>query len=291
MTDPDWEALRTLGIVADTGSMARAAEKLGCAVSTVTRRIDGLEQALGLTLLHRARGGAIPTEAGAAILSSVEGASQFLNQIPRLAKHYHRFENRRPVRISATETVINEILMPHIAALRSRCPEPLFEFESSFEISSLEFGETDLAIRLARPAQSSLIMRKLPKINMSVFISTAQLGDRDPGSINLQDENMVWIDRGFGDIAENRLIDEFGIHDKITIRSTSVRALAIACSLGQGMALLPDFLGNEHGLIALRKYPIAARDAWLVFHPETRNEPTMRNVRRWVVESFQTALS
>lgn len=290
MADPDWEALRTLGIVADTGSMARAAEKLGCAVSTVTRRIDGLEQALGLTLLHRARGGAVPTEAGAAILGSVEGASQFLNQVPRLAKHYKRFDNRRPVRISATETVINELLMPHIAGLRERCPELLIEFESTYEISNLEFGETDLAIRLVRPSQSSLIIRNLPKIDMSIFISIEQLSGRDPATISLQDENMVWIDSGLGDIAENRLIDELGIRDKITIRSTSVRALALACSHGQGMALLPHFLGQALGLVALRQFPIAARDAWLVHHPETRNDPVMRKVRRWVVESFQSTL-
>ncbi|QKG70520.1 LysR family transcriptional regulator [Erythrobacter mangrovi] len=291
MSDPDWEALRTLGIVADTGSMSRAAEKLGCAVSTITRRIDGLEQALGLTLLHRARGGVVPTEAGAAILASVKDASQFLNQVPRLAKHYHRFENRRPVRISATETVINEILMPHIVGLRSSCPDALFEFESSFELSSLEFGETDLAIRLARPVQSNLIMRKLPSIGMSVFINTTQLADRDPADVRLQDENIVWFDQGFGNIAENRLVEELGIHDRITLRSSSVRALAIACSHGQGLALLPNFLGKGIGLIPLAQYPIAPRDVWLVYHPETRNDPAMRKVRRWVVQSFRATLA
>ena len=290
MSSPDWEALRTLGVVAETGSMARAGEQLGCAVSTVARRIDGLEQALGLTLLHRTRGGAKPTDAGKAILGSVAHASQFLNQVPRQAKHFRRFKNRQPVRISATETAINDILLPRIGELRQACPEPLIEFESTNEISSLEFGETDIAIRLAPPAPSNLITRKLPKVGMSVFISEGRLADRDPATIGLNHEDVIWIDRGLGDIAENRLVEQLGIAGQIVLRATSVRALAIACQHGQGMTLLPDYMGKDFGLVALSHIRLPAREAWLVYHPETRSDPTMRKVRRWVVKCFEERL-
>jgi len=290
MADPDWEALRALSVVHRTGSMASAAGELGCAVSTVTRRIDGLEQSLGLTLVHRARDGAVPTEAGSAILASVEKASEFLNQVPRQAKHYRHFKNRQPVRISATETAINDILMPRISSLRTTCPELLLEFESSNQISSLEFGETDLAVRLARPVQNDLITRKLHAVEMSFFVSEAQLAGRGISDLMLEHEDIAWIDSGLGDIAENRLIEQLGIGNRIVLRATSVRALALACSHGQGLALLPNYMGLDFGLVALDHLPVPPRQAWLVYHPETRNDPAMRKVRKWVVECFDLRL-
>ncbi len=266
--------------------MARAAEELSCAVSTVARRIDGLEQTLGLTLLHRARGGATPTDAGEAIIRSIDFAAKHLDQIPRQAKNHRQFKRRRPVRISATETAINDILLPHVSRLRHACPELLVEFESTNAISSLEFGQTDLAIRLVQPEPADLIMRKLVPVKLSFFVSASQLGNRDPSSVSLQQDDLVWIDSGLGDIAENRMIDQLEIGDRIVLRATSVRALALACEAGQGVALLPNYMGREFGLIGLDHIDGSSRQPWLVYHPETRRDPIMRSVRRWVIECF-----
>lgn len=271
--------------------MASAAEELGCAVSTIARRIDGLEQSLGLTLLHRARGGATPTDAGEAIIRSIDSAAKHLDQIPRQAKNHRQFRRRKPVRISATETAINDILLPHISALRHACPELLVEFESTNAISSLEFGQTDLAIRLVRPEPADLIMRKLATVKLEFFVSAIQLGDRDQSSISLRRDDIVWIDSGLGDIAENRMIDQLEIGDSIVLRATSVRALALACAAGQGVALLPTYMGQEFGLIALDHLEGSSRQPWLVYHPETRRDPVMRSVRRWVVDCFDTLLN
>ena len=287
MVQPDWEALRIFAQVAHEGSMSRAAVELGCSVSTVARRIDGLEQALGLTLLHRAQSGAVPTKAGGAILASVDQGARALDQVPRIARNYRRFASRQPVRLSSTEPVINDILMPHIAALRARLPDVLIEFEATNAIVSLEFGATDLAIRLAEPTQSDAVARKLPPVGLSLFISPARLGDRDPGMIALNTEDVVWIDSGYGDIAENRLIETLGIGDRIMLRATSVRALALACAAGQGLAMLPDYMGRAFGLVRLPGHRVPGRQAWMVHHRETHRDPVMRAIRRWVVECFE----
>ncbi|MEM7780936.1 MAG: LysR family transcriptional regulator [Pseudomonadota bacterium] len=286
MTTPDWEALRTFSWVAKTGSMAGAAEELGCAVSTVGRRIDGLEQSLGLTLLHRARIGAVPTEVGQAILASVDQAARSLDEIPRQARYFVHFRDRKTVRLSATETVINDILMPRISELRGQYPNLLLEFEATNSHASLEFGETDLAIRLVQPKQSELVTRKLAPVKIAFFVSEIQLAGRKAEQVSLEDEDLVWIDSGLGDIAENRLIHDLGIVERITLRATSVRALAVACSQGQGIAMLPSYMGHELGLHELRHIGAPRREAWLVFHPETRNDPVLRNVRKWVVRCF-----
>lgn len=290
MSQPDWEALKAFSLVARTGSLAGAAEALGCAVSTVSRRIEGLEQTLELTLLHRARAGAVPTDVGQTILTSIDQAAQSLDRIPRQARHYHHFRSRQNVRLSATETAINDILMPRIGKLRLVLPEVLVEFESSNSYSDLEYGRTDIAIRLLLPDKADLITRKLAPIGIAVFISSTQLGGRDASQIQFLDEPIVWIDSGLGDIAENRLIDQLGIRQNIALRATSVRALALACRHGQGLAMLPRYMGHDLGLIELPHLSVPDRQAWLVYHPETRRDPILKKVRNWIIECFAASV-
>lgn len=288
MNEPDWEALRTFNLVAKTGSMAAAADEMGCAVSTVARRIDGLEQTLGLAILHRARAGAVPTDVGASILANIDQAAQSLNQIPRQARHYLSFADRRTIKMSATETVINDILMPKVGKLRAAHRNLLLEFDSSNTQVSLEFGQADIAVRLSQPTQQELIIKKLAPVRIGVFVSTERLGERAPSTLSLHNEDIVWIDSGLGDIAENRLIDQLGISDQIVMRANSVRALAIACKAGQGLAMLPVYMGRDLGLVPLPHITVPNRQAWLVYHPETRRDPVMRAARRWVVNCFDS---
>jgi molybdenum-dependent DNA-binding transcriptional regulator ModE len=62
----DIEELRTFVQVADAGSVALAARRLGVSKSIVSRRLARLEQDLGVQLLARSTHGAALTEAGAA---------------------------------------------------------------------------------------------------------------------------------------------------------------------------------------------------------------------------------
>jgi DNA-binding transcriptional LysR family regulator len=56
--------LRTFLAVVETGNLAAAAQSLNVTPSTVTARLNGLEDELGQTLLHRHKSGAELTSAG-----------------------------------------------------------------------------------------------------------------------------------------------------------------------------------------------------------------------------------
>lgn len=58
------EELRTYLAVLETGSMVAASRRLNVTQSTVTARLNGLEEELGQRLLHRSKSGAEPTSAG-----------------------------------------------------------------------------------------------------------------------------------------------------------------------------------------------------------------------------------
>ena len=57
-------SLETFVAIVDTGSLVRASERLHVTQSTVTTRLNALEEDLGQTLLHRQKSGAVMTLAG-----------------------------------------------------------------------------------------------------------------------------------------------------------------------------------------------------------------------------------
>jgi DNA-binding transcriptional LysR family regulator len=64
MAPPDWTTLRILLAAIECGSVTRASEKCGIAVSAAAKRIQDLETELGVRLLNRAARGVTPTAAG-----------------------------------------------------------------------------------------------------------------------------------------------------------------------------------------------------------------------------------
>lgn len=58
----EWSDIRYFLAVAGTGSSLRAAQEVGSSQSTVTRRIDALERALGLKLFERRAQGYLLTD-------------------------------------------------------------------------------------------------------------------------------------------------------------------------------------------------------------------------------------
>ena len=56
--------LQTFLAVIETGSLSRAAARLHITQSTVTARLQALEDSLGQRLVNRQKSGAVPTAAG-----------------------------------------------------------------------------------------------------------------------------------------------------------------------------------------------------------------------------------
>src|SRR5215475_13245777 len=72
--------VRVLISVAETGSMSKAAERLGTSQPAVSRAISDLEHALGVSLLDRSPAGVEPTEYGYALIKRGLAAFDELRQ-------------------------------------------------------------------------------------------------------------------------------------------------------------------------------------------------------------------
>lgn len=289
--EPDWDDLKCFVAIARHGSLTEAGAALGVSPATIGRRIDGLEKALGLTLVKRHHAGAVLTQAGEAILACAEPGARHLAQVARVARAYRAIPQDTPIRVSSTESMIADVLAPRIGELLDAAPHLRIEFVVSNELSNLNNGEADIAIRLSAPKSDTLLTRKLPAIRLGLFCSKAYLGKRKADALVLTDERLLWLDPRYGPIPENNWITEQDLEHAVRLRSSSVRALHNAVAANAGIAPLPVFSAARSDFVEIAAPPLPKRHPWLVFHRDTRDNKPMKTVRDWIAQSCRIAFA
>ena len=154
------ELLRIFIKVADCGSFSAAARQLRLAPSSVSRKIDQLEQQLCATLLIRSTRQITLTDKGRLFLA---GARQNLAQWDNLVGTLRQPSNspRGHLKISAFESFGRLHLSPLLPAFLRRHPQVQITFELDNRMVDLATEDVDIAIRIGQPRDSSLRARKL----------------------------------------------------------------------------------------------------------------------------------
>ncbi len=286
----DWDNIRCFLAVGRHGTLSESARELGVSVATLARRIDSLEAQLNIKLLRKSPKGAKLTPHGEAIMRFAEPGARQINQISRFARALVGEPHQPSVRVSATEGVIADILVPFLPQFCQNNPDISIDLEVANQIADLNSGRTDMAIRMSRPTEETLIGMRLPTIRLGLFCSPVYLKGRDPKGLDLGEERLVWLDRAYGDIAENIWLQSQGLDRGAVIRSSSVRALFNAVSVGVGISPLPVFTAQAAGFIQLCQHTLPERQPWLVFHTDTKTVPRLKAVRDWIVKAFKHAL-
>nr|WP_258053054.1 LysR substrate-binding domain-containing protein [Streptomyces sp. Ru73] len=116
------ESLRLLVLVAELGSLGRAAERLRIAQPSASRRLSTLERALGLVLVDRTRRGSRLTASGQIVAGH---ARRVLDEVDGLLARSDALRNRREaeLRVAASLTIAEYLLPAWISELRRRRPE------------------------------------------------------------------------------------------------------------------------------------------------------------------------
>jgi DNA-binding transcriptional LysR family regulator len=143
---PDLHALELLVAVADTGSLGRAATRLGISQPTASGRMSTLERRIGLPLLARDTTGSQLTEAGELV---TEWARTILEQADALTEGIAalKAQQQGDLRIAASLTLAEFLLPDWLVAVRVRHPlvrVALKVTNSEHVIQSLRRGEADL---------------------------------------------------------------------------------------------------------------------------------------------------
>jgi len=275
-----WDDLRVLLALYRVGSLKAAASHLEVNISTVSRRLDALEEACGQQLFDRTSSGTRPTASAEALLPFAE---QMEAGAIELAHAVDGFETEPTglVRITAPPGVIDHFLGGAMAELASRHPRLQIEIDSSIGYSDLTRREADIALRIVRPVSGDLVTTRL---GVSGFVVVASPGwvRRHDGNLT-QPEKVGWVTycADLAHLPESAWIVSRVPQSSIPIRSNSLTAQLEAVRAGVGATVVPEPFASLPGLsqVALSRKlsasvrAIQERGLWLVGHRALRRVP------------------
>ena len=152
------EELRTFIAAARIGSFAKAARQLNLSPAMVGRRIQGLEQRYGATLIERTTRSQRLTEAGQEFLGRAEAvieATEALGEVAAPGPLTGR------IRLTGPTTVGIRRLPPIIAGFTAAHPGIVFEMSLTDRRVDLVAEGFDLAVRIGMLPSSSLVARRV----------------------------------------------------------------------------------------------------------------------------------
>lgn len=142
------------------GSLAAAARRLGLTPMVATRRLAALEATLGVRLLHRTTRSLSLTPEGETFLPFAEALVE--NEAAAVARLRSESQGAAGLlRVSVPISFGVKFVMPFVPSLLQDNPELRISMDLTDSLPDLVATGTDLAIRIARLRDSSLIAQKL----------------------------------------------------------------------------------------------------------------------------------
>ena len=239
------ESMRVFVRVVELGSFAAAARSLDLSPAMVTKHIGYLERRTGARLLHRTTRQVRVTETGAAYFGRCTG---ILGDVDA-AEAEAGADNQSPrgtLRVTAPTEFGNLHLPPIIADFLDRHPGIDMVLDLSNRSVDIVQEGYDLAIRIARELDTSLIGRRIALSRFRLVASPRYLERHGRPDVP-------------GDLAHHRCVTfavpqpwttwtfcRDGLSEQVRIAprvlSTSAEALLQAARVGVGIGLLPSFV-------------------------------------------------
>ncbi|MDH0127160.1 LysR family transcriptional regulator [Brucella intermedia GD04153] len=146
--------------VVDCGSFSAAARSMDLAPTTVSKQIARLEKQFGTSLFERNTRRLKITDEGQAIAERARGAIALLEEASEIARAGSA-DLSGTIRVTAPVPFGSRYVATATAAFRKQHPKVGFELHLTDRMVDLYTGDIDVAIRVAKLADSRLIARRL----------------------------------------------------------------------------------------------------------------------------------
>lgn len=243
---PDFEAWAIFAKVAERGSFADAARELGLSNPTVSKAVSRLEARLGLALLSRTSRRLSLTESGRA---SLERAMRILREGEAAEDEAAEQLDipRGRVRISAPLSFGISYLASALPGFLAAYPDVTLDLSLSDRQVDLIADGFDLAIRIARLEDSSLLARRLCTVRLLLVASPTYLNaqGRPHHPQQLLDHHVLAYTGGINPGAwrfVHALFGEDVVQPNVRVWADNADVLNPALLAGQGLAIQPEFL-------------------------------------------------
>ncbi|WP_146658637.1 LysR family transcriptional regulator [Enhygromyxa salina] len=286
----NWDDLEVLLALARAGTLTGAGQRLGVNTTTVGRRLDGLEAALGVHLFDRSPSGVAATELARGLVPIAEAMERSVADALRLVEG-RETEAEGLVRVSAPPGIANWFIAPAIARLRARHPKLIVELDAAVGYADLTRREADIALRSVRPRAGDLIALRLIEAESTIAAAPELIRKIQ----KLEDTSAIdWINWGpdLASLPDARWIADNVDPTRVVLRTSSMDAQIQAARAGLGAIIVGrPFLDwielDELPLgpkLTKRVSALPTGSLWLVGHKALRGVPRIRAVWDFLVE-------
>lgn len=286
-TQTDWNLIRGFISVVEYGSLTRAAEQLGLSQPTLSRQIAELESTVGTALFERVARGLKLTNAGDNLVDPARHmmtAARALSMAAASQDH----ALRGTVRITASEMVSAFVLPSIMARVAVAYPDIQIEVVASNQISNLLEREADIAIRMIRPTQSSLITRHISDWPMAMYAHKSYLErmtEKAPISATYSVDELSrhrWVGYDQSDqlIAGFRSAGVIIDRSFFSFRSDNHLVNWQALLSGVGIGVSIQWLAKKHPELipVMTEQSVPSLPVWLTTHRELKSNKKIRTV-------------
>lgn len=235
--------------VMEAGSFVGAATRLGTSSGQASKLISRLEAELGVRLLNRTTRAVSPTEAGQAYYDRLRPLLDEFDNLDLAIRNISQAPRGR-LRLTAPLTFGNLELVPALNDFAVRYRDIELDVSFSDRVVNLVDEGFDMAVRVGRPGDSSLIIRKLCEVPIVVVASAGYL-ERHGMPETPEDiaSHPCIIDTNFRDPNRWPFRDQTGSERAVAvsgrIRYSNAEACLRAAEAGLGLACVPAFVAGE----------------------------------------------
>ena len=282
MSHVAWDDFRLVRAIADQRSLGGAADLLGVNNSTVFRRLNTLEEQLGVRIFERARSGYLLTSAGEEMVALAGRMSDSILEFERRIAG----QDVRPsgeLRVTTTDTIFSHLVAPIFCAFRQKYPEITLDFVIDNRALNLSRRDADVAIRASIDPPQTLIGRRVATLAWAAYTSRSYIdasGLDIASPASLLSRQARWI--GLGDpiqtTAGGRWVGNNVMPECIAVKVNAVSTMGAAIDSNLGMGVLPCFMGSGMGnLVRLPALDVKSESGlWVLTHPDLKKAARVR---------------
>ncbi len=289
--------MRVFRAVVEAGGFRHAADLLGVSQPFVSQSVSGLEARLGVKLLHRSTRGHRLTEEGQTYYSACVQAIETVDAVEGEVSDAAR-RAAGDLRVSAPIAFGTDQIVPRIPAFLERHPGVNVVLSLTDRYANLIEENVDVAVRMGRLDDSSLMSRKLCGLQRVVVASPAFLSAH--GTVSHPHELarfncLMWEGRR-GHLNRWPFVID-GVAETVTVsgnfRSANGLSLVQLCLAGLGIMRVAEHLANPaiaRGDLVPLLTEFQARDETAfhaVYLPERRLLPRARLFIDYLADAFR----
>lgn len=281
LADLDWNDLRYFLAAMRAGSLSGAARNVGVTHSTIGRRLDAFESALGGPLFLRGPDGLRLTSLG-------ERVAPLAEEIERGARTVASLAQAQDARVRlAIPSGLGRLFAARLGGFHRRYPDIVLELLSSSRPVDLRNGEAELAIRMGMVTEQDLVARKVGVSGWSLYASPSYLASHPPPSDprDLTGHDLLGFEASLERAPGAQWTKEHGSGATIVLRTREMTEMHAAAVSGAGLAILPCLLGDsDPALVRLTTEVLGSHSIFLVYHRNILLSGPVRLVKRFATD-------